>query len=185
MTEKNYLNDSKRQLLVTAALPYANGKIHIGHLVEHIQTDIWVRFQNLIGNEAYFMCADDAHGTAIMLSAEQQNLNPEDYINIIQKEHMDDLKGFLVKYDHYYTTHSEENKALSEEIYLAAKAAKAITKQDIDQFFCKKSALFLADRYVKERARTATHQTNTVIHAKNVMPHIRHSIIKPHIRLLW
>ena len=140
---------SDRKLLVTSALPYANGSIHIGHLVEHIQTDIFVRFQRLIGNTCYYMCADDAHGTAIMLSAKKRNQTPEAYIQNIQDEHIQDFKAFNISHDHYYTTHSEENKLFSEFIYLNAKKRNAIKEVEIEQYFCEESGLFLADRFIK------------------------------------
>jgi len=140
---------SKRKLLVTSALPYANGSIHLGHLVEHIQTDIFVRFQKLIGNTCHYMCADDAHGTAIMLSAKKQGVSPEEYIKAIREEHIADFKAFHIDHDHYHTTHSAENQQLSEDIYLKAKAAGAIKEADIEQYFCEQTNLFLADRYIK------------------------------------
>ena len=140
---------TKRKLLVTSALPYANGSIHIGHLVEHIQTDIFVRFQKLIGNTCYYMCADDAHGTAIMLSAKKRNQTPEAYIKKIQEEHINDFKAFNISHDHYYTTHSEENKFFSEKIYLNAKEKNAIKEVEIEQYFCEEAGLFLADRFIK------------------------------------
>ena len=139
----------ERKLLVTSALPYANGSIHIGHLVEHIQTDIFVRFQRLIGNTCYYMCADDAHGTAIMLSAKKLNQTPQEYIKNIQQEHIRDFKAFNISHDHYYTTHSDENKSFSEYIYLNAKKRNAIKELEIEQYFCEESGLFLADRFIK------------------------------------
>ncbi len=139
----------ERKLLVTSALPYANGSIHIGHLVEHIQTDIFVRFQRLIGNTCYYMCADDAHGTAIMLSSKKLNQTPQEYIKNIQDEHVRDFKAFNISHDHYYTTHSEENKLLSEHIYRSAKKRNAIKEIEIEQYFCEESGLFLADRFIK------------------------------------
>ena len=138
-----------RSLLVTSALPYANGSIHLGHLVEHIQTDIFVRFQKLIGNECTYLCADDAHGTAIMISAEKEGISPEDFIKRIQQEHMNDFKEFGIEHDHYYTTHSSENKLLSENIFNQANEKKVISKKSIKQYFCEESGLFLADRYIK------------------------------------
>ncbi|MAQ64640.1 MAG: methionine--tRNA ligase [Actinobacteria bacterium] len=138
-----------RKLLVTSALPYANGSIHLGHLVEHIQTDIFVRFQKLIGNTCYYMCADDSHGTAIMLSAEKKKQPPEEYIDAIRKEHIADFEGFYISHDHYYSTHSEENKQLSEDIYLKASEAGAIKTKDIKQYFCEQTKLFLSDRFIK------------------------------------
>ena len=140
-----------RKILVTSALPYANGSIHLGHLVEHIQTDIFVRFQRLMGNQCYYMCADDAHGTAIMLSAEKSKQKPEDYIYNIRKEHIQDFKAFNISHDHYYSTHSEENRILSEEIYLKAKQSGAITTKEIKQYYCEQTNLFLSDRFIKGR----------------------------------
>ena len=140
---------AEKKYLVTSALPYANGSIHIGHLVEHIQTDIFVRFQKLQGHTCYYMCADDAHGTAIMLSAQKQGLSPEDYIAKIKQEHMQDFAAFGIDHDHYYSTHSDENKTLSEDIYNKACKAGVINKKDVEQYFCEDSNLFLSDRYIK------------------------------------
>ena len=106
-----------RKLLVTSALPYANGSIHLGHLVEYIQTDIWVRFQKMSGNETYYICADDTHGTPIMLKAEEENISPDDLVNKVHDEHDNDFKEFNVNFDHFYSTNSPENKKLSESIY--------------------------------------------------------------------
>ena len=139
----------RRRLLVTSALPYANGKIHLGHMVEHIQTDIFVRFQKLIGNTCYYMCADDAHGTAIMLSAEKEGLKPEDYIESIRQDHKTDFLGFDISHDVYYSTHSNENKTLSETVFLAAQKAGAVEEREIEQYFCEQSNLFLSDRFIK------------------------------------
>lgn len=139
----------QKTMLVTSALPYANGDIHLGHLVEHVQTDIFVRFQRLIGNQCHYMCADDAHGTAIMLSAEKEGIQPEDYINRVRDQHMADFAQFHIGYDDYYTTHSSENEALSQQIYLAAEEDGGIETRDIEQYFCEETNLFLADRYIK------------------------------------
>ncbi|MGA0241432.1 MAG: methionine--tRNA ligase [Candidatus Marinamargulisbacteria bacterium] len=139
----------KKTLLVTSALPYANGDIHLGHLVEHIQTDTFVRYQRLMGHDCHYMCADDAHGTAIMLSAKKQGVSPEEYIHTIQTRHMADFAAFNIEYDNYYTTHSPENDALSCEIYHAALADDGIATRDIDQYFCNDTQQFLADRYIK------------------------------------
>jgi methionyl-tRNA synthetase len=138
-----------RKLLVTSALPYANGSIHLGHMVEHIQTDIFVRFQRLIGNTCYYMCADDSHGTAIMLSAEKRNQKPEAYIDEIKVEHIEDFKAFSISHDHYYSTHSEENRLLSEEIFIKAKEAGGIQTKTIKQYFCEQTQVFLSDRFIK------------------------------------
>ncbi len=107
---------NKRQLLVTSALPYANGSLHLGHLVETIQTDVWVRFQKLRGHTCHYMCADDTHGTPIMLAAKRQNITPEALIAATHTEHLTDFKDFLIEFDLYYTTHSPENKELSSAI---------------------------------------------------------------------
>src|SRR5215217_8130684 len=108
---------STRRILVTSALPYANGAIHLGHLVEYIQTDIWVRFQKMLGFEVHYVCADDTHGTAIMLRAEKEGITPEALIARVLEEHQRDFAGFHVKFDNYYTTHSEETRTLSHEVY--------------------------------------------------------------------
>ncbi|MBL6723431.1 MAG: methionine--tRNA ligase [Candidatus Margulisbacteria bacterium] len=138
-----------KTLLVTSALPYANGDIHLGHLVEHVQTDIFVRFQKHLGHACYYMCADDAHGTAIMLSAEKDGVTPDAYIDAVKAQHISDFKQFNIDYDHYYSTHSEENRVLSESIYNAANDDGGIIKKDIQQYFDEDKGLFLADRYIK------------------------------------
>jgi len=141
--------NTPRKILVTNALPYANGLMHLGHMVEHIQTDIWVRFQKMHGHECYAICGDDSHGTAIMLNAEQRGISPEMLIEDIHKERLDSLKGFNVDYDNYYTTHSEENKHFASLIYERSKAAGAIEVKSIKQLYDPEKNLFLADRYVK------------------------------------
>jgi methionyl-tRNA synthetase len=138
-----------RKLLVTCALPYANGSIHLGHLVEHIQADIWVRFQKMQGNECFFICGDDAHGTPIMLTARQRNLDPEDLVAQIQKEHQQDFADFMINFDNYHTTHSIENKILSELIYARLQARGDILVETIQQAYDPKEQMFLPDRYVK------------------------------------
>ncbi len=141
-------NDNKRRILVTSALPYANGSIHLGHLVEYIQTDIWVRFQKLRGHECYYVCADDAHGTAIMLKAEELGISPEALIDKVNAEHQDDFSHFLIEFDNYHSTHSPENRVLSEEIYRRLNANGHIATRDITQLYDPEKQLFLADRYV-------------------------------------
>jgi methionyl-tRNA synthetase len=138
-----------RKILVTSALPYANGSIHLGHLLEYIQTDIWVRFQKARGHQCTYVCADDAHGTAIMLRAEKEGLSPEQQIASVKAEHEADFAGFQVDFDNFYTTHSEENRELSEEIYKACRDKGHITARKIKQLYDPKKELFLADRYVK------------------------------------
>ncbi|OSI12782.1 methionine--tRNA ligase [Neisseria canis] len=138
-----------RKILVTSALPYANGSIHLGHMVEHIQTDIWVRFQKLRGHECYYCCADDTHGTPVMLAAQKQGMKPEDMIAKVREEHLADFTGFHIGYDNYYSTHSPENKQLSEQIYLALKANGKIESRVIEQLFDSEKNMFLPDRFVK------------------------------------
>ena len=138
-----------RKLLVTSALPYANGQIHLGHLVEYIQTDIFVRYQKLIGNTCYYMCADDTHGTPIVISAKQQNITPEALIASIHKDHVQDFKAFNINFDHYGSTNSEENRCLAEEIFLKAKEKGAIYEKEIEQYYSEADAMFLPDRFIK------------------------------------
>ena len=138
-----------RKLLVTSALPYANGSIHLGHLVEYIQTDIWVRFQKMSGNETYYICADDTHGTPIMLNAEEENISPDDLVNKVHDEHANDFKEFNVNFDHFYSTNSPENKKLSESIYNTLKENNKISSKEIDQFYDESKAMFLPDRFIK------------------------------------
>jgi methionyl-tRNA synthetase len=138
-----------RKLLVTSALPYANGSIHLGHLVEYIQADIWVRFQKMSGHECYFVCADDTHGTAIMLRAEKEGITPEQLIERVWKEHKRDFDGFLVDFDNYYTTHSPETRALSEDIYLNLQRNGLIAVRTVEQFYDPVKEMFLPDRFIK------------------------------------
>lgn len=138
-----------RKILVTMALPYANGAIHLGHMLEAIQTDIWVRLQKLRGNDCVFVCADDAHGTAIMLSAEKRGISPEQLIDAVNAEHQRDYNGFHIQFDNFYSTHSEENRLLSEQIYLALERNGHINRRFIKQLFDPEKQLFLADRYIK------------------------------------
>lgn len=140
---------NERKILVTSALPYANGSIHLGHMLEYIQTDIWVRFQKLQGNQCTFVCADDAHGAAIMLKAEELGLTPEQQIANVQAEHEKDFAAFHVGFDNYHTTHSEENQQLAEGIYLANKDKGYITSKTIKQLYDPEKNMFLADRFVK------------------------------------
>ncbi|WP_367898361.1 methionine--tRNA ligase [Leptospira sp. WS58.C1] len=142
-------SETKRKILVTSALPYANGPIHLGHVLEAIQTDIYVRYQKSIGNECYFFCADDTHGTPIMLAARKEGISPEELIDRVRAEHYRDLSGFLVGYDNYYTTNSEENRILSEEIYLSLKGKGHISEREIEQAYCDTDKMFLPDRFIK------------------------------------
>lgn len=138
-----------RKILVTSALPYANGSIHLGHLVEYLQTDIWVRSQKMSGNECTYICADDAHGTPIMLKAQELNITPDKLIANTFKEHVKDFSDFLIEFDNYHTTHSEENEYFSAYIYNQLKNNGDIINKTINQFYDDKAKMFLPDRYIK------------------------------------
>lgn len=140
---------SKRRILVTSALPYANSPLHLGHMLEAVQTDIWIRYQRARGNECHYVCADDAHGTAIMLKAEDAGLTPEEHIAKIKESHESDYRDFLVAVDNYYSTHSPENKTFSEEIYLKLEANGHIVQKNITQAYDEEKGLFLSDRFIK------------------------------------
>lgn len=136
-------------MLVTCALPYANGSIHLGHMLEHIQADIWVRYQRMRGHQVHFICADDAHGTPIMLKAQQMGITPEEMIAAVSKEHQTDFAGFNISFDNYHSTHSEENRELAELIYGRLKAGGFIKGRTITQLFDPEKSMFLPDRFVK------------------------------------
>ena len=140
---------SRRRILVTSALPYANGSIHLGHLVEYIQTDIWVRFQRMQGHEIHYVGADDTHGTPIMLRAESEGITPEALIERVWHEHKGDFDAFGIGFDNYYTTNSPENRAYCEEIYGSLQAAGLIARRPVEQFFDPVREMFLPDRYIK------------------------------------
>ena len=140
---------SQRQILVTSALPYANGPIHLGHLVEYLQTDIWVRFQKMHGNECWYVCASDAHGTPIMLRAQSEGISAEELINRVHKEHEQDFADFLIEFDNFYTTHSEENRELSADIYNKLKDAGHISCRTITQAYDPEKEMFLPDRFIR------------------------------------
>ncbi|GBL05438.1 methionine--tRNA ligase [Glaciecola sp. KUL10] len=142
-------SSNKRRILVTSALPYANGSIHLGHLLEHIQTDIWTRFQRLRGHECYSVCADDAHGTPVMLKAQELGITPEQMVEQTRAEHHQDLKDFYVDYNNYYVTHSPENKEACELVYNRLNDAGYISKRTINQLFDPEKQMFLPDRFVK------------------------------------
>jgi methionyl-tRNA synthetase len=141
--------NTPRKILVTSALPYANGSIHLGHLVEYIQTDIWVRFQKMQGHTVHYVCADDTHGTPIMLRAEKEGITPETLIGNVHKEHSADFSEFLVTFDNYYSTNAPENKELSQGIYKKLKAAGKISTKTIEQFYDPVKNMFLPDRFIK------------------------------------
>jgi methionyl-tRNA synthetase len=138
-----------RRILVTSALPYANGAIHLGHLVEYIQTDIWVRFQKMQGHEVHYVCADDTHGTPIMLRAEKEGITPEALIERVWHEHKRDFDGFHVDFDNYYTTNSPENQGFCEDIYRALDAKGLIVRREVEQFYDPVKDMFLPDRFIK------------------------------------
>lgn len=138
-----------KKIMVTCALPYANGSIHLGHMLEHIQADIWVRYQRMRGNQVYFICADDAHGTPIMLKAQQLGIAPEQMIAEMSQEHQTDFAGFDISYDNYHSTHSEENRELSELIYTRLKENGFIKNRTISQLYDPEKGMFLPDRFVK------------------------------------
>lgn len=141
--------DPQRHILVTSALPYANGSIHLGHLVEYIQTDIWVRFQKMRGHECLYMCADDTHGTPITINARKQNITPEELISRMHEEHVRDFAAFRVQFDHYYSTNSPENRELAEFVYAQAREKGVIYEKQIEQYYCEKDGMFLPDRMIR------------------------------------
>ena len=143
------MSNQNRKMLVTCALPYANGAIHLGHMLEHIQADIWVRFQRMRGNEVHFVCADDAHGTPIMLNAAKQGITPEQLIEKAKTDHVADFKGFNISFDNYHSTHSEENREITTAMYLKLKENGFIKSRVISQLFDPEKEMFLPDRFVK------------------------------------
>ena len=143
------MSQDKRRILVTSALPYANGSIHLGHLVEYIQTDIWVRFQKLRGHECWYVCADDTHGTPIMLRAQKEGITPEQLIARMHDEHRADFAGFNIGFDNYYSTHSPENRALAEGIYQRLRDGGHIARRTIQQAYDPVKQMFLPDRFIK------------------------------------
>ena len=142
-------DSEKRSILVTSALPYANAPLHLGHILEHTQTDIWVRFQRLYGNNCIYVCADDAHGTPVMLRAEELDISPEELIDRVYKEHKATFEDYRISHDNFHTTHSEENRILSEKIFKALLDGDLIDKKIINQLYDTEKEMFLADRYVK------------------------------------
>ena len=142
-------NTEKRNILVTSALPYANTPLHLGHIFEHTQTDIWVRYQKLVGNKCTYVCADDAHGTPIMLKAEELEVKPEQLIARIYESHIKTFNSYNIKHDNYHTTHSEENRILSERIFNELNEKGLIEVKTIEQLYDTSRSMFLSDRYVK------------------------------------
>ena len=138
-----------RKILVTQALPYANAPLHLGHILEAVQTDIWTRYQNLNGHECLFFCADDTHGTPVMLKAKEMNISPEELIKDVYEDHKTTYELYGINFTNFYSTHSDENKSFSEEIYIKAKENKLISKEIVQQLFDEKEQMFLSDRFVK------------------------------------
>ena len=138
-----------RKIVVTSALPYANGPIHMGHLVEYLQTDIWVRFQKMCGNQCLYFCADDTHGTPVMISSRAAGISPEEFIEQMYKEHMADFDDFYIEFDNYYSTHSPENKYFSELIFNRLKKAGSIVTREVEQTYCENCKMSLPDRFVR------------------------------------
>jgi methionyl-tRNA synthetase/methionyl-tRNA synthetase C-terminal region/beta chain len=143
------MSSASRNILVTCALPYANGSIHLGHMLEHIQADIWVRFQRMRGHNIHFICADDAHGTPIMLKAQQLGITPEEMIAAVSQEHQTDFAGFKISFDNYHSTHSDENRQFAESIYTKLKENGFIKSKTISQLYDPEKNMFLPDRFVK------------------------------------
>jgi methionyl-tRNA synthetase len=175
---------SKRRILVTSALPYANGEIHLGHLLEYIQTDIWVRFQKMMGNECHYVCADDAHGTPIMLKADEMGITPEELIVAVSERHQADFADFNINFSQYHSTHSQENREISSEIYNRLNEAGYIITRTISQAFDPEKQMFLPDRFIKGTCPKcgaddqygdncevcgATYSTTDLINAKSVV----------------
>jgi methionyl-tRNA synthetase len=149
MSQQKIPSNGNRRILITSALPYANGPIHIGHMLEYVQTDIWSRFQKLVGNECYYVCADDTHGTPIMLSAQKQNITPEELIAKSHADHQKDFDGFNIQFDNFHSTHSPENKFFTEQVYNQLLAKGHIAKRTINQLYDPEKNMFLPDRFVK------------------------------------
>ncbi len=157
-------------MLVTCALPYANGSIHLGHMLEHIQADIWVRYQRMRGHQVHFICADDAHGTPIMLKAQQMGITPEEMIAAVSKEHQADFAGFNISFDNYHSTHSDENRELAELIYGRLKNGGFIKSRTISQLFDPEKSMFLPDRFVKGTCPSANLRSSMATTATAAAP---------------
>ena len=143
------MSKENRKILVTSALPYANGPIHIGHLVEYLQTDIWCRFQRMVGNTCVYACADDAHGTPIMLRSRAEGVEPQKLIDRMWESHTRDFRDFLIEFDSYHTTHSPENRFFAEHIYKELNKGGHITRKTIRQAYDEEAEMFLPDRFIK------------------------------------
>ncbi len=139
----------KRKILVTSALPYANGPLHFGHIIEAVQTDIWVRFQKLRGNDCLYVCAEDTHGTPVMIRARQDGITPEQLIAQSASEHLRDYEGFSIGFDHFHSTHSAENRRLTDELYGALQTRGVISRRTVRQAYDEQAGMFLPDRFVR------------------------------------
>jgi methionyl-tRNA synthetase len=139
----------QRKILVTSALPYANGALHLGHIIEAVQTDIWVRFQRMQGHDCIYVCAEDTHGTPVMIKAQTEGVTPEELITRVAAEHRADYQGFLIGHDHFHSTHSPENQAITDDLYVKLRTAGHITNRSVRQAYDEKAGMFLPDRYVK------------------------------------
>ena len=155
-----------RRILVTSALPYANGPLHLGHIIEALQTDVWVRFQKLLGHEARYVCAEDTHGTPVMIKAQSEGITPEALIARVAAEHRADYQGFLVGHDWFHTTHSPENRHFTDLMFGRLKAAGHITQRSVRQAYDEQAGMFLPDRFVRAPARAARRPTSTAIPAR-------------------
>jgi methionyl-tRNA synthetase len=159
-----------RRLFVTTALPYANGHFHIGHIMEYIQADIWVRFQRMRGNEVHFVCADDAHGAPIMIAAEKAGKTPQQFVADIASGRKPYLDGFHIAFDNWHNTDAPENHELAQDIYRALKANDLIETKTIEQFFDPEKNMFLADRSSRARAPNAAPKTSTATTVRTAAP---------------
>ncbi|MDH4183908.1 MAG: class I tRNA ligase family protein, partial [Nitrospinota bacterium] len=140
---------TEKTMIVTGALPYANGSIHLGHLLEYIQADIFVRFQKMRGRRCLYFCADDTHGAPIMIRARKEGITPEAVIERYHNEHIRDFSDFLIEFDNYHSTNSQENRVLAEEVYLKLKSGGSITEREVEQSWCDTDKMFLPDRFVR------------------------------------
>ncbi|MGY8807049.1 MAG: class I tRNA ligase family protein, partial [Gammaproteobacteria bacterium] len=140
----NVPTNNHRKILVTQALPYANAPLHLGHILEAVQTDIWVRFQNILGNECLFFCADDTHGTPVMLKAKELGITPEELVSNIHLDHKETYQLYNIAFTNFHSTHSEENRKLSELVYTKAKENDFITRKTIEQLYDEKESMFLS-----------------------------------------
>ncbi len=162
-----------RTILVTSALPYANGPLHLGHIVEAVQTDIWCRFQRLRGNDCIYVCAEDCHGTPIMIRARQDGITPEALVAGYATEHQRDYAGFQIAFDHFHSTHSEENRRFSTQMYEALKQRGSIARRVVRQAYDEQAGMFLPDRFVRGTCpRFAARPTSTATAARTAGPPI-------------